>query len=47
MTFHIHQNYFTKVEVAVNHLVHLLLWASYTYLSLGYYFNLENVALVE
>ncbi|XP_012930169.1 ferritin light chain 1-like [Heterocephalus glaber] len=45
MTSQIHQNYSTKVEAAVNRLVNLHLWASYTYLSLGYYFNRGDVAL--
>ncbi|KAH0516282.1 Ferritin light chain [Microtus ochrogaster] len=46
MTSQIRQNYSTKVEAAVNHLVNLHLWASYTYLSLGYYFDRDDVALV-
>ncbi|EHA97713.1 Ferritin light chain 1 [Heterocephalus glaber] len=45
MTSQIHQNYSTEVEAAVNHLVNLHLRASYTYLSLGYYFYRDDVAL--
>ncbi|KAK7805990.1 hypothetical protein U0070_011745 [Myodes glareolus] len=39
------ENYSTEVEAAVNHLVNLHLRASYTYLSLGYYFDRDDVAL--
>ncbi|OBS57896.1 hypothetical protein A6R68_10984 [Neotoma lepida] len=39
MTSQVPQNYFTKVEAAVNHLVYLYLWTSYISLSLGYYFD--------
>ncbi|XP_019523708.1 PREDICTED: T-cell surface glycoprotein CD1c2-like [Hipposideros armiger] len=39
------QNYSTEVEAAVNCLVNLHLWASYTYLSLGFYFDCDDVAL--
>uniref|UniRef100_A0A8C6QZL3 Ferritin n=1 Tax=Nannospalax galili TaxID=1026970 RepID=A0A8C6QZL3_NANGA len=45
MTSQIRQNYSTKVEAADNRLVNLHLQASYTYLSLGYYFDQNNVAL--
>ncbi|KAM7334853.1 hypothetical protein ACRRTK_005330 [Alexandromys fortis] len=45
MTSQIRQNYSTEVEAAVNHLVNLHLQASYTYLSLGYYFDQDDVAL--
>ncbi|KFO24297.1 ferritin light chain-like [Fukomys damarensis] len=45
MTSQIHQNYSTEVEAAVNRLVNLHLRASYTYLSLGYYFDRDDVAL--
>ncbi|XP_075809569.1 ferritin light chain-like [Microtus pennsylvanicus] len=45
MTSQIRQNYSTKVEAAVNGLVNLHLRASYTYLSLGYYFGRDDVAL--
>ncbi|XP_036708147.1 ferritin light chain-like [Balaenoptera musculus] len=41
----IRQNYSTKVEAAINLLVNVPLWASYTYLSLGFCFNLNIVAL--
>eukprot|EP00069_Balaena_mysticetus_P009175 bmy_20092T0 len=41
----IRQNYSTKVEAAINLLVNVHLWASYTYLSLGFCFNLNIVAL--
>ncbi|KAK1336706.1 hypothetical protein QTO34_002741 [Cnephaeus nilssonii] len=36
---------FTKVEAAINYLVNLHLWASHTYLSLGFYFSSDDVAL--
>ncbi|KAK7812920.1 hypothetical protein U0070_001028 [Myodes glareolus] len=39
MTSQVQQNYSTEVEAAVNRLVNLHLQASYTYLSLGYYFD--------
>ncbi|KAM5329752.1 LOW QUALITY PROTEIN: ferritin light chain-like [Glossophaga mutica] len=42
---HIRQNYSTEVEAAVNRLANLHLRASYTYLSLGFYFHQDNVAL--
>ncbi|CAO2637807.1 Ferritin light chain 1 [Lemmus lemmus] len=45
MTSQIRQNYSTEVEAAVNRLVNLHLRASHTYLSLGYYFDLDDVAL--
>uniref|UniRef100_A0A8C9PAX1 Ferritin/DPS domain-containing protein n=1 Tax=Spermophilus dauricus TaxID=99837 RepID=A0A8C9PAX1_SPEDA len=45
MTSQIRQNYSTEVEAVVNHLVNLHLHASYTYLSLGYYFDRDDVAL--
>lgn len=35
----IHQNHSTEEEVTVNLLVNLYLWASYTYLSVGFYFD--------
>ncbi|OWK13051.1 hypothetical protein Celaphus_00014598 [Cervus elaphus hippelaphus] len=41
----IHQNYFTKVETAINCSVNLHLWASFTYLSPGFYVDHEDVAL--
>ncbi|XP_057588974.1 ferritin light chain-like [Hippopotamus amphibius kiboko] len=45
MASQIHQNYSTEVEAAVNRLFNLHLQASYTYLSLGFYFDRDNVAL--
>ncbi|KAM7332894.1 hypothetical protein ACRRTK_009602 [Alexandromys fortis] len=45
MTSQIRQNYSTEVEAAVNRLVNLHLRASYTYLSLGYYFDPDDVFL--
>ncbi|EHB05482.1 Ferritin light chain [Heterocephalus glaber] len=45
MTSQICQNYSTEVEAGVNCLVNLHLRASYTYLSLGYYFDCDYVAL--
>lgn len=45
MASQIRQNYSTEVEAAVNRLVNLHLRASYTYLSLGYYFDRDDVAL--
>ena len=45
MTSQIHQNYSTEVEAAVNCLVNLHLRASYTYLSLGFLFDQDDVAL--
>ncbi|XP_036190129.1 ferritin light chain-like [Myotis myotis] len=45
MSSQIHQNYSTEVEAAVNRLANLHLQASYTYLSLGYYFDRDDVAL--
>uniref|UniRef100_H0Y0K4 Ferritin n=1 Tax=Otolemur garnettii TaxID=30611 RepID=H0Y0K4_OTOGA len=45
MSSQIHQNYSSDVEAAVNRLVDLHLRASCTYLSLGYYFDRDDVAL--
>ncbi|XP_064228955.1 GRB10-interacting GYF protein 2 isoform X4 [Aotus nancymaae] len=45
MSSQIRQNYSTDVEAAINHLVNVYLQASYTYLSLGYYFGCDDVAL--
>nr|KAF6409863.1 ferritin light chain [Rousettus aegyptiacus] len=45
MSSQIRQNYSTEVEAAVNRLVNLYLRASYTYLSLGFYFDRDDVAL--
>nr|XP_053772881.1 ferritin light chain-like [Desmodus rotundus] len=39
------RNYSTEVEAAINHLASLHLRASYPYLSLGFYFNCDVVAL--
>ncbi|XP_006881202.1 PREDICTED: ferritin light chain-like [Elephantulus edwardii] len=41
----IRQNYSAEAEAGVNRLVNLHLWASYTYLSLGFYFHRDDVAL--
>ena len=45
MSSQIRQNYSTEVEAAINRLVNMQLWASYTYLSLGFYFDRDDVAL--
>ena len=45
MSSQIRQNYSTEVEAAVNRLVNMQLRASYTYLSLGFYFDRDDVAL--
>ncbi|KAM5327307.1 ferritin light chain-like [Glossophaga mutica] len=45
MSSQIRQNYSTEVEAAVNRLANLHLRASYTYLSLGFYFDRDDVAL--
>ncbi|XP_036108452.1 ferritin light chain-like [Molossus molossus] len=45
MSSQIHQNYSTEVEAAINPLANLRLRGSYTYLSPGFYFNLNNAAL--
>ena len=45
MSTRILQNYSAEVEAVVNRLVNMLLRASYTYLSLGFYFHLHHVAL--
>ncbi|MCQ7614222.1 hypothetical protein NP188_24355 [Salmonella enterica] len=45
MTSQIRQNYSTEVEGGVNRLVNFHLRVSYTYLSLGYYFDRDDVAL--
>ncbi|KAB0387154.1 hypothetical protein FD755_002110 [Muntiacus reevesi] len=45
MSSQIRQNYSTEVEAAVNGPVNLQLQASYTYLSLGFYFHRDDVAL--
>ena len=41
----IRQNYSTEVETSLHRLVNMHLQASYTYLSLGFYFDLNDVAL--
>ena len=45
MSSQIRQNYSAEVEATVNRLVNMQLWASYTYLSLGSYFDHDDVAL--
>uniref|UniRef100_A0A2K5RA09 Ferritin n=1 Tax=Cebus imitator TaxID=2715852 RepID=A0A2K5RA09_CEBIM len=45
MSSQIRQNYSTDMEAAVNCLVNLYLQASYTYFSLGFYFDCDDVAL--
>ena len=45
MSCQIRQNYSTEVEAAVNPLVNMQLQAAYTYLSLGFYFDRDDVAL--
>ena len=45
VSYHIHQNYSTEVEAAVNCLANLHVRASHTYLSLGFYFHQDDVAL--
>ena len=45
MNSQIHQDYSTQVQAAVNHLADLHLWAPNTYLSLGFYFNCDDVPL--
>ncbi|KAK1340836.1 hypothetical protein QTO34_017230 [Cnephaeus nilssonii] len=45
MSSQIHQNYSTEVEDAINCLANLHLWASYTHLSRGFYFDHMDVAL--
>ena len=39
------QNYSTAVEATVSHLVKMHMWILYTYFSLGFYFNLDNMTL--
>ena len=39
------QSYSIKMEASINQLIHMHLWASYTYLSHGFYFNHDDVAL--
>ncbi|EPQ10969.1 Ferritin light chain [Myotis brandtii] len=45
MSSQIHQNHSTEVEAAVNPLATRHLRASHTYLSLGFYFHRDDVAL--
>uniref|UniRef100_F1RIP3 Ferritin n=1 Tax=Sus scrofa TaxID=9823 RepID=F1RIP3_PIG len=45
MSSQVRQNYSTEVEAFVNRLINMHLQASYTYLSLGFYFNRDDVAL--
>ena len=45
MSSQIRQNYSAEVEATVNRLVNMQLRASYTYLSLGFYFDRDDVAL--
>nr|XP_056718085.1 ferritin light chain, oocyte isoform-like [Euleptes europaea] len=45
MSSQVRQNYHAKSEAGMNRLVNQLLHTSYTYLSLGYYFTRDNVAL--
>ncbi|KAB0337893.1 hypothetical protein FD755_025424 [Muntiacus reevesi] len=47
MSSKIHQNYSTKVEAAINCLLNMHLQASYTYLSLGFYFDRDNSGLLK
>ncbi|XP_047715698.1 ferritin light chain-like [Prionailurus viverrinus] len=47
MSCQINQNYSTKLETTTNCLVNMHLRASYTFLSLGFYFNREDVALED
>lgn len=45
MRCQIYQNYPAKVEATIQPLVHRGLWASYTYLSLGFHLHCKDVAL--
>ncbi|CAH6793305.1 unknown_gene_829 [Phodopus roborovskii] len=45
MASQVRQNYSTEVEAAVNRLVNLQLRASYAYLTLGHYFDRDDMAL--
>ncbi|XP_030045876.1 ferritin light chain, oocyte isoform [Microcaecilia unicolor] len=47
MTSQICQNFHQESEAGVNRLVNLLLQASYAYLSVGYYFDRDDVALTK
>uniref|UniRef100_H0Y0E6 Ferritin n=2 Tax=Otolemur garnettii TaxID=30611 RepID=H0Y0E6_OTOGA len=43
----VRQNYHTDCEVAVNHQINLQLYTSYVYLSMAFYFDRHDVALVN
>ncbi|CAH2319078.1 ferritin heavy chain B-like [Pelobates cultripes] len=45
MNSHVRQNYSHDSEAAINRIVNLKMYASYTYLSLSYYFDRDDVAL--
>ncbi|KAL0618856.1 Ferritin light chain [Plecturocebus cupreus] len=45
MSSQIYQDCSIEVEAAIDHLVNLHLWASYICFCLGFYFDLDNVAL--
>lgn len=45
MSSQMHQNYSTEVEAAISRLVNVHLQASYAFLSLGFYFDHEDLAL--
>ncbi|KAK7798173.1 hypothetical protein U0070_012476 [Myodes glareolus] len=47
MTSQVRQNYSTEVEAALNCLINLHLRTSYTYLSLGYHFDPDDMALED
>ncbi|KAK2100977.1 fts3-like protein [Saguinus oedipus] len=44
-TSQVHQTYHQDSEAAINRQINLELYASYVYLSMSYYFNLDDVAL--
>ncbi|XP_053307465.1 ferritin heavy chain B-like [Spea bombifrons] len=45
MSSQLRQNYSQDSEAAINRMVNLKMYASYTYLSMSYYFNRDDVAL--
>ncbi|VFV41759.1 ferritin light chain-like [Lynx pardinus] len=45
MSTRIHQNHSTEVEASIRHLTNMHLRTSYAYLSLGFYFHHDHVAL--
>nr|AFM87687.1 ferritin mitochondrial [Callorhinchus milii] len=45
MTSQVRQNYHQECEAAINRQVNVELYASYTYLSMSYYFDRDDVAL--